>query len=47
LLVEQRVDLALRVCDRIYVLAGGEIALEESAGAVNAKSRSLINAYLG
>jgi branched-chain amino acid transport system ATP-binding protein len=47
LLVEQRVDLALRVCDRIYVLAGGEIALEESAGAVDAESRSLINAYLG
>jgi branched-chain amino acid transport system ATP-binding protein len=47
LLVEQRVDLALRVCDRIYVLAGGEIVLEETAGAVDAESRSLINAYLG
>jgi branched-chain amino acid transport system ATP-binding protein len=47
LLVEQRVDLALRVCDRVYVLAGGEIALEESADAVDAESRSLINAYLG
>jgi branched-chain amino acid transport system ATP-binding protein len=47
LLVEQRVDLALRVCDRVYVLTGGEIALEESADAVDAESRSLINAYLG
>ena len=47
LLVEQRVDLALRVCDRIHVLAGGEIVLEEMAGAVDAESRSLINAYLG
>ena len=47
LLVEQRVDLALRVCDRVYVLAGGEIVLEEMAGAVDTESRSLINAYLG
>lgn len=47
LLVEQRVDLALRVCDRVYVLAGGEIALEERAELVDAEGRSLINAYLG
>ena len=47
LLVEQRVDLALRVCDRVYVLAGGEIALEERAESVDAEGRSLINAYLG
>jgi branched-chain amino acid transport system ATP-binding protein len=47
LLVEQRVDLALRVCDRVYVLAGGEIALEERADRVDAEGRSLINAYLG
>ncbi len=47
LLVEQRVDLALRVCDRVYVLAGGEVAMEESAGTVDVESRALINAYLG
>jgi len=47
LLVEQRVDLALRVCDRVYVLTGGEIALEERAESVDAEGRSLINAYLG
>ena len=47
LLVEQRVDLALRVCDRVYVLAGGEVALEERASEVHAEERSLINAYLG
>jgi len=47
LLVEQRVDLALRVCDRVYVLAGGEIALEERADALDAEERSLIDAYLG
>ncbi|HEY7603549.1 MAG TPA: ABC transporter ATP-binding protein [Gaiellaceae bacterium] len=47
LLVEQRVDLALRVCDRVYVLAGGEVALEEPAAEIRAEERSLINAYLG
>jgi branched-chain amino acid transport system ATP-binding protein len=47
LLVEQRVDLALRVCDRVYVLAGGEVALEERASEIQAEQRSLINAYLG
>jgi branched-chain amino acid transport system ATP-binding protein len=47
LLVEQRVELALRVSDRIYVLAGGEVALEQRASEVDAEERSLINAYLG
>jgi branched-chain amino acid transport system ATP-binding protein len=47
LLVEQRVDLALRVCDRVYVLASGEVALEERASDVHAEERSLIRAYLG
>jgi branched-chain amino acid transport system ATP-binding protein len=47
LLVEQRVDLALRVCDRVYVLAGGGIALEERAEDVDVEGRALINAYLG
>jgi len=47
LLVEQRVDLALRVCDRVYVLAGGEVALERRANEIHAEERSLINAYLG
>lgn len=47
LLVEQRVDLALKVCDRVYVLAGGEIAVENRADAVDTERRDLINAYLG
>ncbi|HEX8714285.1 MAG TPA: ABC transporter ATP-binding protein [Solirubrobacteraceae bacterium] len=47
LLVEQRIDLALRVCDRLYVLAGGEVALEESTAAVGSSDRALIDAYLG
>jgi branched-chain amino acid transport system ATP-binding protein len=47
LIVEQRVDLALRMCDRVYVLAGGEVALEEKASALGADGRALIDAYLG
>jgi branched-chain amino acid transport system ATP-binding protein len=47
LVVEQRVDLALRMCDRIYVLAGGEVALEERAAALGEDGRALIDAYLG
>jgi len=47
LIVEQRVDLALRVCDRVYVLAGGEVALEERADALGEGGRELIDAYLG
>jgi len=47
LLVEQRVDLALRVCDRVYVLSSGQVALEERAADVHAEQRSPISAYLG
>jgi len=47
LVVEQRVDLALRMCDRVYVLAGGEVALEERAQALGEDGRALIDAYLG
>jgi branched-chain amino acid transport system ATP-binding protein len=47
LVVEHRGDLALRMCDRIYVLAGGEVALEERAAALGEDGRALIDAYLG
>jgi branched-chain amino acid transport system ATP-binding protein len=47
LLVEQRVDLALQVCDRIYVLSGGRIVDEGRADAVGSEGRALIDAYLG
>jgi branched-chain amino acid transport system ATP-binding protein len=47
LVVEQRVDLALRICDRVYVLAGGEVALHERASALGEDDRVLIDAYLG
>jgi branched-chain amino acid transport system ATP-binding protein len=47
LLVEQRLDLAQQVCDRIYVLSGGRIVDEDSADAINAEGRAVIDAYLG
>ena len=47
LLVEQRVDLALAVCDRVYVLSGGRIVDEGRADDMGAEGRALIDAYLG
>jgi branched-chain amino acid transport system ATP-binding protein len=47
LLVEQRVDLALQVCDRIYVLSEGRIIDERVSGDVVGDERLLIDAYLG
>ncbi len=47
LLVEQRVDLALQVCSRIYVLFDGRIVDEKETVAIDSDGRSLIDAYLG
>jgi branched-chain amino acid transport system ATP-binding protein len=47
LLVEQRVELALRICDRVHILARGEIVASERASALDVEGRELINAYLG
>ncbi len=47
LMVEQRVDLALRVCDRVYVLAGGQIVANQPAAEIDVSGRGLIEAYLG
>jgi branched-chain amino acid transport system ATP-binding protein len=47
LLVEQRIDLALRVCDRLYVLTDGRVATEDRSSAVDPERRSLLDAYLG
>ena len=47
LLVEQRVDIALEVCDRIYVLSGGRIVDEGRASDIGTEGRALIDAYLG
>jgi branched-chain amino acid transport system ATP-binding protein len=47
LLVEQRVDLALQVCERIYVLSGGRIVDEKTTDEIGENGRALIDAYLG
>jgi branched-chain amino acid transport system ATP-binding protein len=47
LLVEQRLDLASRVCDRLYVLSSGEIVLEESSAAMRGDGHAMVSAYLG
>ena len=47
LLVEQRVDLALEVCDRLYVLTGGAVVRQHRCGDVDPEGRALIDAYLG
>jgi branched-chain amino acid transport system ATP-binding protein len=47
LLVEQRLDLALQVCDYVYVLSGGRIVQQGDAADVDAQGRELIDAYLG
>jgi branched-chain amino acid transport system ATP-binding protein len=47
LLVEQRVDLALQVCERIYVLNGGQIVDEKATAEIGENGRALIDAYLG
>lgn len=47
LLVEQRVDLALEVCDRVYVLVDGRIADEATSAEIGGDARALIDAYLG
>lgn len=47
LLVEQRVDLALQVCSRVYMLFDGRIVDEKETVAIDSDGRSLIDAYLG
>lgn len=47
LLVEQRVDIALKVCDRIYVLSDGRIIDEKATADMGEDGRALIDAYLG
>jgi branched-chain amino acid transport system ATP-binding protein len=47
LLVEQRVDLALQVCNRIYVLSEGRIVNQKETADIDSDGRSLIDAYLG
>src|SRR5690348_6306997 len=47
LLVEQRVDVAIRLCDRLYIMTHGEIVDEMSPGTVRQEGFGIINKYLG
>jgi branched-chain amino acid transport system ATP-binding protein len=47
LLVEQRFDIALTVCDRIYVLSDGRLIDERATADIGEDGRALIDAYLG
>jgi len=47
LLVEQRIDVAVRVCDRLYVMTHGEIVDEMTPEQVNEGGMSILNKYLG
>ncbi|MBZ9936881.1 ABC transporter ATP-binding protein [Mesorhizobium sp. BR1-1-16] len=47
LLVEQRIDVAIRVCDRLYVMTHGEIVDEMTPEAARGAGMSLIDKYLG
>jgi branched-chain amino acid transport system ATP-binding protein len=47
LLVEQRIDVAVRVCDRLYIMTHGEMADEMTPETARGAGMSMINKYLG
>jgi branched-chain amino acid transport system ATP-binding protein len=47
LLVEQRVDVAIRLCDRLYVMTHGAIVDEMRPETVRQEGLGIINKYLG
>jgi branched-chain amino acid transport system ATP-binding protein len=47
LLVEQRVDVAVRVCDRLYIMTHGEIVEEMTPNAVRGGGVGILRKYLG
>ena len=47
LLVEQRIDVAVRVCDRLHVMTHGAIVDEMTPDDVRNEGLSIINKYLG
>jgi branched-chain amino acid transport system ATP-binding protein len=47
LLVEQRIDVAVRVCDRLYIMTHGEIIDEMNPEMVEREGTGMINRYLG
>jgi branched-chain amino acid transport system ATP-binding protein len=47
LLVEQRIDVAVRVCDRLYIMTHGEIIDEMTPEMIEREGTGMINRYLG
>jgi branched-chain amino acid transport system ATP-binding protein len=47
LLVEQRVDVAIRLCDRLHIMTHGEIVDEMRPDTVRREGFEIINKYLG
>lgn len=47
LLVEQRTDIAVQVCDRLYIMTHGEIVEETTPETVKRQGFDIINKYLG
>jgi branched-chain amino acid transport system ATP-binding protein len=47
LLIEQRVDVAIRLCDRLYIMTHGEIVDEMTPETVRQEGLGIINKYLG
>jgi len=47
LLVEQRVDVAIRLCDRLHIMTHGEIVDEMTTETVRQEGLGIINKYLG
>jgi branched-chain amino acid transport system ATP-binding protein len=47
LLVEQRIDVAMRVCDRLYIMTHGQIVDELDPKAIGVDGISIVSKYLG
>jgi branched-chain amino acid transport system ATP-binding protein len=47
LLVEQRTDIAVQVCDRLYVMTHGEIVEEMTPETVKQQGFNIIHKYFG
>src|SRR5258708_2052623 len=47
LLVEQRVDVAIRICDRLHIMTHAEIVDEMTPETVRQEGLGIINKYLG
>jgi branched-chain amino acid transport system ATP-binding protein len=47
LLIEQRIDVAVRVCDRLYIMTQGEIVEELNPKTTGVDGISIVSKYLG